>query len=224
MILYHYATPGLWKHISEGIGEQAYKGLVPKSSPTNHVDSANGIFALTDPMPKSWMLNKLYPDAWTHLISLEAGIGRLLLDVEVRPSDDIMVYDFGYKLSALKYRRRYNIYDAWVMEEAEGRYLANGLSLSAYLVRKAKGIDFSLPEVIIANPVPLERLSISKDQPLLDEVIEGRVRYRYRINEQLDDRQELLRQMQAVPELEQWTSRCREVISQYLRPASKERF
>ena len=193
---------------------------MPQTSPTTYVSSPKAIFALTHPMSASWRLNKHYPDAWDDLISLEVGISRMLLEVETSSSDEIKVYDYGYKLFA----QMYAAYDAKAMEEAELHYLANGLPLKTYLDTLDQGQDFSLPEVVILNPIPLERLSVSPTQPLLDEVIEGRVRYRHRIGEQVYDRQILLQQIQTVPELLQWTTRCREAISQYGRPPHKERW
>lgn len=211
MILYHYTSPALWKQISEGTSGCAYKGLIPQSSPAFHIDPQKGIFALTSPMPESWMLNKDYPDAWDDLISLEMGIGRMLLEVETISSDEIKVYDYGFKLFA----QMYSTYDAKAIEEAEGRYLANGLPVRAYLDKVAGGEDFSLPEVVILNPIPLERLSISKTQPLLDEVIEGRVRYRNPVHQLADDREILLWQIQNIPELSRWTNRCSELVYQF---------
>ncbi len=208
MILYHYTRPNLWKHISQGTGEQGFKGLVPKSMPTESGNSPYSVFTLTDPLPASWRLNKDYPDAWSDLISLDSGIGQMLLEVEVAPTDRIRVYDYAYIL----FTNTYCAYDSKAREDGDFAYLSHGLSLDSYLERLRGGQDFSLPEVLIQNPVPLERLRVSATQPLIDQVIDGNAPFRYRTSEQQEDRRVLLQEIQAVSELAPWAQRCKEAM------------
>lgn len=218
MILYHYTRPNLWKHISQGTGSEGYRGLVPRSSYLNTVGAPLSVFALTEPTPASWRLNSDYPDAWSDLVSLDIGIGQMLLEITVDSSDNISVHDYGHRLFGFMYA---------CSDEARAKgdleYLNTGLALPDYLQKLRDGEDFSLPEVLIHNPIPLERLRVSAAQPLIDQVIDGNAPFRYRIGEQQEDRKVLLEEIQGVAELALWAQRCQEAMQRPPMFVRKER-
>lgn len=78
-------------------------------------------------------------------------------------------------------------------KKSERAYMASKIPMLDYL--ESKGGEYSLPEVIITEHIPLERVTISKQQPLLEaDLIMYTGKWRERIIDQIGK----------IPELKSW--------------------
>ncbi len=167
MKVYHYISLKDWKNVKNGSWQSADKpglsmnriGRVNKEA-----SETAAIFALLDPMPNEWVDNKKYPDIWGYL---KRDVGSLLLEINIKEDDlNIYVIDRGYMENFL-YKEGAND-DNEGREIAENNYVKSKIRLSEYLKNKDK-LKFILPEIIFTEKIPFEKISISKEQPLLEE-------------------------------------------------------
>src|SRR3989339_733676 len=160
MIVYHYTKLKKWKDIQAGSWQSKNKpglGALRKlGTDYNKASEKSGVFALTEPIPDSWINNTQFPNVWNRL---KNNIGKLLLEISIDPKK-AMVYDWAEKEK--------NDEDNST-EFAEKQYINSGMSLEDYLVNKNL---FVLPEVVIEEDVPIENIKISDEQPLLEEKLE----------------------------------------------------
>lgn len=193
MKVYHYTSPkdwgdiqrGSWKsHDNPGLGANFRVGKIDDKA-----WKTLAIFALLEPVPQNWIHNSKFPDTWSRL---KADMGKMLLEIEVEEGDpNVFVIDRGevekFRTDKKKEQNR---------RLAEGNYIGSKVPLLDYL----KNIDkypFALPEVIITDHVPLARISISSEQPLLHESIEEWA-------EGSVYRQQAIREITSIAELKVW--------------------
>lgn len=158
--VYHYTDLG---KIGSILGKASFghpSGLEPITGAT---------YALLEPMPDTWVNNPYFPLIWESLTHHLGQDGKLLLEIDVDP-DEVAVADRGY-MEAMRYKDKTGIPEQYLhasRDEAQKATVKNGVRLGEYLDRQDE-LGFSLPEVIIFQHVPLERIRVSAQQPLLEE-------------------------------------------------------
>jgi len=211
MIVYHYARIDRWTDKSP------VTHLMPMSSLDGILfDGTMGrkaIFALPEPTPRSWTDNRDFSShAWD---DLKKYMGKMLVEITLDPSDNVMVLDQAHT---------YKLYaggdesipppasEEWTRLQAEiyareERYWNSRVPFEQYLADPSR---FSLPEIIILNPIPRERARISNQQPLIEEVIRGASE-----SGNIHDARKLLGQLKlGIPELQPWIAPCEETVRQ----------
>lgn len=130
--------------------------------------NCSAVFALLDPMPNTWVHNPHFIQIWGHL---KRHVGRLLLEIDIDPKKDpVFVVDRGHVEGHL-YKEKEGIPEKYLhgsLAEAEEAYMKSRITLRDYL-NHSERLAYSLPEVIITEQVPLEKIKISKEQPFIDE-------------------------------------------------------
>ena len=160
-------------------------------------------FALPEPLPHSWTNNQDFPTAWD---ALKKYMGKMLMEITLDPSDSVMVLD-----QALTYDDDETIpapsdREAWARidkehYEKEERYWNARVPLEQYLADPSR---FSLPEIIILNPIPRERVRISSQQPLIEDVIRDATESGNKFWAR-----RLLKELKlGIPELHPWIASC----------------
>jgi hypothetical protein len=207
MVVYHYAR----------IDRLSRKKPVEPLMPMSRLDGIffegtmgrKATFALPEPLPHSWINNQDFPTAWD---ALKKYMGKMLMEITLEPSDNVMVLD-----QALTYDDDETIpapsdREAWARiekehYEKEERYWNSRVPFEQYLADPSR---FSLPEIIILNPIPRERARISNQQPLIEEVIRGASE-----SGNIHDARKLLGQLKlGIPELQPWIAPCEETVRQ----------
>lgn len=132
-------------------------------------------FALLEPLPDTWVNNKHFPLTWKTLVhDLDIlGDGKLLLEICINPQkDEVLIADRSHIEGAL-YSDKTNIPEKYrhkSLEEGERSFMESAIPLKEYLEKQGRGeISYSLPEVVIFNSVPPERIKVSESQPLIEE-------------------------------------------------------
>jgi hypothetical protein len=212
--IYHYT------HIEHWANNQARGCLMP----THRLGEGGGfpgikdkkaLFALLEPKPNSWLQNPDVSHAWR---DLKAHVGKMLVEIKVDPSDEAAVVDqihiFGLGIANLLGM----IPEEWAVER-EKDYWDTRVPLSDY---SQELHNFSLPEVVILNPIPMERVVISEQQPLIEGIIRdtssGRKDYL-----EMSSAQKLLRQLRmGIPELQRWAPECETALD--IQRSRRERF
>ena len=198
MKLYHYSKIESWEGIKKGSWKSDDIPGLGASQRLCLYDQEGrdvvAVFAHLEPLPPRWTQNKNFEGIWEHFKTV---IGHLLLEIEVDLEvDKIYVVDGGHIASDLvntiegvpkKYLHKNRL-------EAEQYYMQTKISLEDYLDKKDE-LNYSLPEVIIANSIPFERIKVSELQPLLKEDLE---------NYQGEFREELIKQIKGIPGLANW--------------------
>ena len=193
--VYHYSRLEDWFGIENGSYVSRHKpGLgANKRVCLDYMDGweVGAIFALESPAPSEWMDNKDFPRVWR---DLKAHVGTLLLEVDVDSNDpSVFVPDWGHQEGyawtrtleqnpnaifdvQVKVPQRYTHKDNLSAERA---YWDGRVQIGEYLRRKDE-LNFSLPEVVITQNVPLERVRVSKNQPSLLEYLRRMPKSSYR--------------------------------------------
>lgn len=193
--VYHYTCPSAWKSIKEGSELNNFRtGIIPtKPFIINTNDKAEEtmvIFALLEPEPKNWIHNRYFKESWECLIS---KIGEVLLELELNLSkDNAYVVDRGYGDTLWgMYSRIPKKYRNKTRQELENAYYGSIIPLTQYL-NEEKKLNYSLPEVVILENIPFDRIKVSEQQPLI-EYFYGRLGIRRDKN-----------LLKSIPELEEW--------------------
>jgi len=199
MIVYHYTRLTDWRGIAEGSSKSNdLPGLAPNMFLANWDPECRKVrasFAFLNPLPPEWISNHEFPYIWA---TLKSNIGKLLLELTV-DEDRTFVVDWGHREGVLSPDKstvpsRY-CHDSEFA--AEAAYVKSMIPLKDYLSGNVDS-PYSLPEVVIPETIPLSRIAISQQQPLLEEMLgkvpEGSFR-RYRLREIMD-----------IPQLKGWYS------------------
>ncbi|MFA6076793.1 MAG: hypothetical protein WC735_01815 [Candidatus Paceibacterota bacterium] len=201
MKVYHYTSLDNWALIKKGSWKSRDKsglGAIRRVGQV-HEDALDtgAVFALLEPVPKNWTHNTQFPDIWFHLTR---DIGRMLLEIQVDESDkNVFVVDRGeiekflYKIGSEGGGKE--IYNE--RKIAEGKYIGSKVPIAEYL-RHPERYPFVLPEVIFTDDIPIEKISISAEQPLMQELLDKEV------GETGSYRDSVIRQIKEIPELKAW--------------------
>jgi len=171
--IYHYtslpdASLILGKRTEPGLEE----GLIPGRAigfqplPTE-LAWQKATFGLLEPLPTSWIHNNEYPRSWRTLVhDLHVGLeGTILLEATVdSETDSVFVGDRGL-IEAPLYDKTSDRLQRKAGEEA---FMQRLVPLEDYLTNQEKKAPFSLPEVVILEPLPAERIRVYHQQPLLE--------------------------------------------------------
>ncbi len=204
MKVFHYSDIEKWPKIKRGSWESdGMPGLAPvlRVGAMHHgARATGGVFAFTTPDPEEWIDNKDFSNAWKRLCD---NVGVLLVEIEVDSKDPgAFVFDWGHiegflnptETTPEKYRHDTRL-------EAETAYFETRVPLGVYL-EKQDDFDFALPEVVLTEHIPLERVGISPRQPFIEEMLEtNKGRY---------SREEITHKLEMAPELKKWLEGYRE--------------
>lgn len=183
MKVFHYTTFGdIGGILGKRRGDPA--GLEPRTridSLLPELKSTWASFALLEPAPESWVNNPYFQNIWKILSSnlqiLDYGALLLELDVDIK-NDQVFVGDRAH-IEGYLYTDKTGIPAKFLhgSHTAASEAFAQSITpLDAYLKGESEG--FSLPEVIITNPIPLERITVSSRQPLIEVELGKRFGYR----------------------------------------------
>lgn len=174
MKIYHYASVRDWEDIKKENSRTKQPGLSPRrrlGRIHNKAYAAVAVFALLEATPKNWTHNNKFPDIWSQL---KKDIGKMLLEIEIDENDpNIFVIDRG-EMEAFLYENNSVLSEEEKdakRERAEGQYIETKIPLAEYLKHPDR-YPYVLPEVIFTKGVPIDKITISAEQPLLHESIE----------------------------------------------------
>ncbi len=172
--VYHYAQLSDWTPIATGDEEVEPTGLVPQrniGAADRDAWKTPAIFGFVNPTPTEWVKNPHFNDIWKRQ---HRELGILLLEINVNPyTDTALVADRGY-IEGYLYKDKTGIPTQYVEEHrepAERKYMASRVPLLDYTTNPEK-FQFSLPEVLIPQHVPLEKISVSRIQPRLEGILQ----------------------------------------------------
>lgn len=172
--IYHYTKLENCLDIMDGHRYGRRTGLIPMTrigSSYNKARETGAIFGLLTPQPVEWTNNRHFDNIWNRLVD---EIRPLLLEIDIKPTDRVYVADRGH-VEGVLYEDAHNtpvVYRHSSREVGEKAFMASMVPLDEYLAQKDK-LSYSLPEVLILNPIPKERIKVSREQPLLEEDLEG---------------------------------------------------
>ncbi|MFA5413049.1 MAG: hypothetical protein WC348_00715 [Patescibacteria group bacterium] len=198
MKIYHYSHFDYWRDIKRGSWKSKEKPGLGAHRRMGREDTeaweAGAVFALLEPLPDNWVKNEHFEGVWDYLRN---DMGTLLLELEVDPEKDkVFVVDRGH-VEGFLYDDKKGIPERYLhstRREGERAYMESKIPLRDYLSR-AKELGYSMPEVIVLEDVPLERIKVSERQPLIEEELrEYRGEYRRR----------RIRDIREIPELARW--------------------
>ncbi len=198
MKVYHYSHFDYWRDIKRGSWKSKDKPGLGAHRRMGREDmeawKTGAVFALLEPLPDNWVKNKDFREIWDYLRN---DMGTLLLELDVDPEKDkVFVVDRGH-IEGFLYDDKKGIPERYLhstRKEGERAYMESKVSLKDYLSR-AEEFGYSMPEIIISEDVPLERITISEQQPLLEEELkEYGGEYRRR----------RIRDIREIPELARW--------------------
>jgi hypothetical protein len=147
---YHYTSESIW-----------HFGALEKNGLTPYHDLAGQkvIFAFMEPRPKSWRRNPEFPEVWRRLIQhvYHGDFSIIQCRFDIIPSDSVFVIDWAHMERVREEMGRISVFTASDQDhervrQAKQRYLTSKTPLGNY-----RG-GFSLPELIIANPIPASRI------------------------------------------------------------------
>lgn len=207
MKLYHYSKLDDWNYIQDGSDmsdDQPGLGANHRLGLSDEVKDILAVWAFVDPEPNEWKSNEQFPKAWK---TLKANIGKMLLEIEIddkndKIGDSAYVVDWGHMEGYLRPTTEgetpISHYSHKTRRDAELAYLGSKIPLKEFL---AKGTDvgYSLPEVIVTEHIPLEKIKISEKQPLLQEYMDDRPLAMLR-----EWKTGIARRIQEIPELKKW--------------------
>jgi len=185
MKIYHYTNLDDWSEIKSGEDYGKDPGLIPLRRIGKHGETwkNSATFCLLEPEPEQWKNNENFTDIWN---KFKRNTGRLLLEIEVDENDEtIKVVDWANIESALNRGED--------QKKAYDKYWDSKVTLKEYLKNKNK-LNFSLPEILITEHVPMEKISVSNEQPRIKEVLEEEGKYAERFIDNI----------KRVPELATW--------------------
>jgi hypothetical protein len=167
---YHYTSDSIWQMIQAGYFVSSDK-LVPYKRLDSGVlrdrapDFAKEkyLFAFLDyPEPELWKSNPEFPDLWRRIMEhiMHEDFLVRLLQFEVTPEDNAFVVDWAHMERVRDAMDRGmciehtgNEKNIAVVMDATDKYIDSRVPLADY------DGNFTLPELVIANPIPLERVS-----------------------------------------------------------------
>ncbi|MBI2420487.1 MAG: hypothetical protein HYV38_00170 [Candidatus Levybacteria bacterium] len=206
MIVYHYTKLNHWEGIQHGSdSSEGIPGIVPLRRIGRVYHPARetlATYTLPEPIARAWAENSEFPMAWTHL---STSLGKLLLEVELMPSDDVGVVDFAHIYAGLIYP---NSRHETVWEAEEG-YLNSRIALEEFL---ADPSQVSLPEILIFNRIPVDRIRISDSQPLIEDAIDADRDGFFTMRDKESARLHILEYAKQIPELQGWVGPCQEAL------------
>lgn len=200
MKVFHYADHLKWRDIKKGSWRSNYKpglgAILRLGSDDGEAWDTTAVFALLEPKPECWTSNPYFKNIWNYL---RKNIGKLLLEIDIDSVKDsnVFVVDRGHPEGFL-YGDKSGIPAKYLhksRQDAERQYVLGKIPLHEYLEQRQE-LDFALPEVIITDDVPLEKISIAADQPLLEESL-------------VIDPENIF-ELERIPELKTWCERYRE--------------
>lgn len=171
MKIYHYSSFSkigaiLGKNRTETPGLVGKKGvdlLFPQ------LENPKASFGLLEPTPSNWVQNKDHPNTWNILTDqLKArGDGSPLVEIDVKPEDEVYVGDRAILERLLETFEGDlgSLFNGELSEEVK-KFKDSLVPLGEY-IREDR--EYSLPEVLILNTIPPERIRVSDHQPLLEE-------------------------------------------------------
>lgn len=113
-------------------------------------------YALFSPEPQDWIENKMYPKAWWALMEYlgdNGGKNISLLEIDLCPTDEVYVVDANLIMPFIFD----NPNDTETLRLYKERFRSM-VSLTDYLSDEKIQERFILPEIIIQNPVPTDRI------------------------------------------------------------------
>jgi hypothetical protein len=173
MKVYHYTSfSKIGDILGKRIGETS--GLKPRRriglfSPS--LDNPRATFGLLEPTPDNWVNNPHFPATWRTLVHdlTVMGHGALLLEADVESKKDRAFVGERAHLEGILYSEKGGIPSEFIHEEksqAEKAFMDSLVPTDEYV---AGEMGYSLPEVVILNTVPLEKIIVSSQQPLIEE-------------------------------------------------------
>lgn len=168
MDVFHYSSLDNWYDIKHGsYVSQDQPGLGANKRMGQHYRPAFetcAVFCLTDPKPDSWTKSTEFNEAWNALMRY---VGNVLLRVDITGIEDqAKVVDWGYR-EAFHQDMTTGPYASKTIIEAEEKYFTSAIDLAEYVADPRLQKTYYLPEVIITQHVPLERISFAPDQSKL---------------------------------------------------------
>ncbi len=164
IVAYHYTNDlHFYQGIMHGV-DYGRKGLLPIGRfinfdvPRLPAKAYEGVtVCLSEPRPKSWVENTEFPYAWAGLMfHIRKARNVMLLSFDLLPTDKAYVVEKAH-IERIKSPGR-NLTER-VRIPAHKKYWESRVPVKRY-----KG-NYSLPELIIFNPVELERLRIEWTKP-----------------------------------------------------------
>jgi len=130
-------------------------------------------FGLLSPTPDSWVHNKQFPLTWNYLVADHSG--DILLEATVDPAKNRVFVGERAHLEGFRYPDQSNIPFQFLHADqrtAEQAFMRSLIPLQDYLVGENAGVTgFSLSEVISLDPIPVDQISVSQQQPLLEDAL-----------------------------------------------------
>lgn len=176
---YHYtnlSVGGIILGKSNDLGKQP--GLTPRRSMgevTSPAKDTLATFALTEPLPQSWINNSDFPGIWNFLKQefFSRTHAPVLLEMNVETDDnDVFVGDWGHKITTRfpNYRDVPERFRHTTREHAEYAFMQSVIPFEEYLKKQQRGeINYSVPEVSKLTSTAPHQLKVSTQQPLLEE-------------------------------------------------------
>jgi len=175
--VYHYTN---FSKVGGILGK--FQGEESGLTPRTYIGQAFGparekpaTFALLETAPHSWIHNEHFPLTWKNLVhNLDIlDNGKLLLEISVDPQeDDAFVGDRSH-IEGVRYSDNSNIPERYRhknLKEGERMFMESAIPLKEYLERQKRGeVSYSLPEVLIFNNIPADRIRVSESQPLIED-------------------------------------------------------
>ncbi len=132
------------------------------------------IYGFLEPKPGSWVNNPFFPNTWDTLVHdfrvmNYTNYGTLLLELNVDPPRDRAFVAERAHLEGFLYRDKQSIPQKFLHKrpaEAENAIMQSLVPLNEYVATQQA---YSLPEVVLLNPFPAERITVSPQQPFIEE-------------------------------------------------------
>ncbi len=201
MKIYHYVRAEDWNDIKNGsylTNDQPGLGANRRvGREDTEAWNTGAVFGLLDPLPKEWTENEHFKASWQYL-KHDIG-GRVLLEIDIDENDpNVFVIDRGL-MEGILYKEKETIPEKYLFpnkKDAEGAYIKSKVLLKEYL-EKQHDLNYSLPEVIITEHIPFEKIKISELQPFIEEDLKD--------GKKASAIMELaMRKINLIPELAQW--------------------
>lgn len=204
MKLYHYSKIDNWDEIKEGswvsedrpgLGANLRMGIEDEGA-----KETLGLWAFLSPVPEEWKTNEKFPNVWDNL---KANMGKMLLEIDIDENDTTaFVADWahmeGYVRPVKENEESSNQYTHKTRLDAEGAYYKTKISLKDFLDNH-DALHYTLPEVILTDHVPLEKIKISETQPLLQEYMDLRP-----LSMLKEWKSGMAKKINEIPELKKW--------------------
>lgn len=165
MKIFHYSSLDYWPEIASGWLRPSHR-LWREFGPAFNLGA---VFWLLEARPNQWIKNKHFPESWW---ALYRSTGRLLLEIEIDPGEVYIIE--RWHVEGFLYGNLINppeIFRHNTLRDSEKAYFDSIIPLKHYLDHQWK-YDYSLPEILMLNRVPMERVTISGTQQKLEEAIE----------------------------------------------------